>query len=68
MSMTSYSMPFGRPVPLFQSFGTADQLFFDQMEATWLGAEQLVAQARANPIENFRLVFADAFLKANRLK
>ena len=44
--------------------GTADQLFFDQMEATWLGDEQLVAQARANPIENFRLVFADAFMKS----
>ena len=44
--------------------GTADQLFFDQMEATWLGDEQLVAQARANPIENFRLVFADAFIKS----
>jgi type I restriction enzyme R subunit len=43
--------------------GGADQLFFDQMEATWLGDEQLVAQARANPIENFRLVFADAFMK-----
>jgi type I restriction enzyme R subunit len=43
--------------------GTADQLFFDQMEATWLGDEQLVAQARANPIENFRLVFADAFMR-----
>jgi type I restriction enzyme R subunit len=43
--------------------GTADQLFFDQMEATWLEDEQLVAQARANPIENFRLVFADAFMK-----
>ena len=38
--------------------GTADQLFFDQMEATWLADEHLVAQARANPIENFRLVFA----------
>jgi type I restriction enzyme R subunit len=45
------------------TLGTADQLFFDQMEATWLGDEQLVAQARANPIENFRLVFADAFMK-----
>jgi type I restriction enzyme R subunit len=44
--------------------GTADQLFFDQMEATWLGDQQLVAQARANPIENFRLVFADAFIKS----
>ncbi len=44
--------------------GTADQLFFDQIEAAWLGDEQLVAQARANPIENFRLVFADAFIKS----
>ena len=26
--------------------------------------QQLVAQARANPIENFRLVFADAFIKS----
>ncbi|MGA2514566.1 MAG: DEAD/DEAH box helicase family protein [Candidatus Limnocylindrales bacterium] len=43
--------------------GGADQLFFDQMEATWLDDPQLVAQARANPIENFRLVFADAFMK-----
>jgi type I restriction enzyme R subunit len=46
------------------NLGTVDQLFFDQMEATWLADEQLVAQARANPIENFRLVFADAFLKS----
>jgi type I restriction enzyme R subunit len=45
------------------ALGPADQLFFDQMEATWLGDEQLVAQARANPIENFKLVFADAFIK-----
>ena len=34
------------------------------MEATWLDDEQLVAQARANPIENFRLVFDDAFIKS----
>jgi type I restriction enzyme R subunit len=46
------------------ALGPADQLFFDQMEATWLGNEQLVAQARANPIENFKLVFADAFIKS----
>jgi type I restriction enzyme R subunit len=45
------------------ALGPADQLFFDQMEATWLGDAQLVAQARANPIENFRLVFADAFMR-----
>jgi hypothetical protein len=44
--------------------GTADQLFFDQLEATWLDNEHLVAQARANPIENFRLVFNDVFIKS----
>ena len=45
------------------NLGTVDQLFFDQMEASWLADEHLVEQARANPIENFRLVFADTFLK-----
>jgi hypothetical protein len=35
-----------------------------EMEATWLADEQLVAQARANPIENFRLVFNDVFIKS----
>ena len=33
------------------------------MEASWLADAHLVEQARANPIENFRLVFADTFLK-----
>jgi type I restriction enzyme R subunit len=42
--------------------GTADQLFFDQMEASWLADDQLVDQARANPLDNFRLVFADKFI------
>ena len=42
--------------------GTTDQLFFDQMEATWLADEHLVDQARANPLDNFRLVFADKFI------
>jgi type I restriction enzyme R subunit len=42
--------------------GTADQLFFDQMEASWLADEHLVDQARANPLDNFRLVFADKFI------
>jgi type I restriction enzyme R subunit len=45
------------------ALGTADQLFFDQLEATWLGDAQLIEQARANPLDNFRLVFADAFMK-----
>jgi type I restriction enzyme R subunit len=44
------------------TLGTADQLFFDQMEASWLADEQLVDQARANPLDNFRLVFADKFV------
>ncbi len=45
------------------NLGPADQLFFDQLETTWLADPHLVEQARANPIENFRLVFADTFLK-----
>jgi type I restriction enzyme R subunit len=44
--------------------GTADQLFFDQLEATWLDDPHLIDQARANPLENFRLVFADRFIKS----
>ena len=44
--------------------GTADQLFFDQIEATWLADPHLLDQARANPIENFRLVFNDVFIKS----
>ena len=46
------------------ALGTADQLFFDQLEETWLADEHLTAQARANPIENFRLVFNDTFIKS----
>ncbi|HEY8868347.1 MAG TPA: hypothetical protein VIM30_03050 [Candidatus Limnocylindrales bacterium] len=46
------------------ALGTADQLFFDQLEATWLNNEQLVAQARANPLENFALVFNDVFIRS----
>lgn len=30
----------------------------------WLDDDHLVAQGVANPIENFRLVFADPFLKS----
>ena len=44
--------------------GTADQLFFDQLEATWMGDHHLLDQAPANPIENFRLVFKDVFIKS----
>jgi type I restriction enzyme R subunit len=34
------------------------------LEATWLGDPHLVAQARANPLDNFRLVFNDRFIKS----
>jgi type I restriction enzyme R subunit len=44
------------------TLGTADQLFFDQMEASWLADEHLVDQARANPLDNFRLVFNEKFI------
>lgn len=44
--------------------GSADQLFFDQLEETWVNDEHLVAQAKANRLENFRLVFADLFVKS----
>jgi type I restriction enzyme, R subunit len=44
------------------TLGTADQLFFDQMEASWLEDEHLVDQARANSLDNFRLVFNDKFI------
>ena len=43
---------------------TTDRLFFDQMEETWLAGDQLVAQAKANPLDDFRLLFADRFLKS----
>ena len=43
--------------------GTADQLFFDQLEEAWVADETLVAQARANDLANFRLPFTDVFLK-----
>jgi type I restriction enzyme R subunit len=46
------------------ALGTADQLFFDQLHATWLADDHLMDQARANPLENFRLVFADRFIKS----
>ena len=46
------------------ALGTADQLFFEQMEETWMADQQLTDQARANPIENFRLVFNDVFIKS----
>jgi type I restriction enzyme R subunit len=42
--------------------GEADQLLFDQFEETWAADETLVARARNNTFENFRLVFDRTFL------
>ncbi|MGC2207519.1 MAG: type I restriction endonuclease [Candidatus Dormiibacterota bacterium] len=39
-----------------------DQLLFDQFEETWVADPEVVAQARGNTLENFRLVFDDRFL------
>ena len=41
----------------------ADQLFFDQIEAECNAKPDLVAQARTNTLENFRLVFDPGFLQ-----
>ena len=40
----------------------ADQLLFDQFEQSWLADPDLAAQARANTLENFRLVFDRQFM------
>lgn len=40
-----------------------DQLLFDQFEAAWLADPEVVAQAQANSIENFRLVFDNRFMQ-----
>ena len=39
-----------------------DQLLFDQFEETWLADPDVVAQASANSLEHFRLVFDDRFM------
>ena len=41
----------------------SDQLLFDQFEETWLADDEVVAQARNNTLENFRLVFDREFMK-----
>jgi type I restriction enzyme R subunit len=40
-----------------------DKLLFDQFEEEWLADRDVVAQAQANTIENFRLVFDERFLQ-----
>jgi type I restriction enzyme R subunit len=40
-----------------------DQLLFDQFEQTWLADEDVVARARNNTLDNFRLVFDREFEK-----
>jgi type I restriction enzyme, R subunit len=42
--------------------GDADQLLFDQFEETWAADQALGAQALANNLENFRLVFDREFI------
>jgi type I restriction enzyme R subunit len=39
-----------------------DQLLFEQFEATWVGDPDVVAQAKGNSLENFRLVFDNRFM------
>jgi type I restriction enzyme R subunit len=39
-----------------------DQLLFDQFEETWATDPEIIAQARSNQYENFRLVFDRMFL------
>ena len=39
-----------------------DQLLFDQFEATWISNPDVIAQARGNSLENFRLVFDNRFM------
>jgi hypothetical protein len=47
-------------------FGTnlneRDQLLFDQFEETWVADPEVMAQARNNEFENFRLVFDRMFM------
>ena len=39
-----------------------DRLLFDQFEETWLADGEVVAQARSNNLDNFRLGFDQKFL------
>lgn len=52
---------------LNEKFGTnlneQDQLLFDQFEQTWVTNPEVMAQARNNEFENFRLVFDRMFLE-----
>jgi type I restriction enzyme R subunit len=52
---------------LNEKFGTnlneRDQLLFDQFEQTWVTNPEVMAQARNNEFENFRLVFDRMFLE-----
>jgi hypothetical protein len=44
------------------TLGDRDQLIFDQFEETWLGDPHVLAQARGNSLENFRLVLDNRFM------
>lgn len=51
---------------LNEKFGTdfdeADKLFFDQIEAELILDENLVEQAKTNPLDNFKYAFEDKFI------
>jgi type I restriction enzyme R subunit len=44
-------------------FSDVDELFFDQLEETWVSDGELADQALSNSLENFRLVFERKFLQ-----
>jgi type I restriction enzyme, R subunit len=49
--------------PFGLNLNERDQLLFDQFEETWLADDDVVARARNNTLDNFRLVFDREFLK-----
>jgi type I restriction enzyme, R subunit len=40
------------------NLGERDQLLFDQFERGWIDDREVIAQARGNTMENFRLAFS----------
>lgn len=42
--------------------GERDQLLFDQFERGWIDDGEVIAQARSNTMENFRLAFDERFM------
>jgi type I restriction enzyme R subunit len=44
------------------ALGERDQLLFDQFERGWIDNTEVIAQARSNTMENFRLAFDEHFM------